>query len=418
MVVVVISIFGRGQNMFRQKELYRLGRYLTGIFITVCCLGSSSAWAQDDFEDYKEQYQEGYQKYLENIENGVASSEQEYEQYREAFEKEYQAFKKEMQEKWGDFKERSKKQWVEYKDNGNLRISTDFEKGSGQVEVIAESKEEAARLKEEMPQKISEALTLKGTREGFETENVPNKEITDEPVLAGQLNKPEDQSVDEYAKEVANKSTKTKEVQGGDGEKRYVIYVDFQLSDDHLQKRAKKVEDFVYKFSREYGIDPALVFAIIHVESHFNPTAASHANAYGLMQLVPTTGGRDAYRRIFNEDGIPTKEFLFQPDNNIQMGTTFIDIMESNYFDRAEDDLTREYLIICAYNTGAGNVAVAYTGNTSLSKAFSKINTMSPEENYAYLRKNLEYAEARNYLKKVTSQRDRYDQWKRKVEEK
>nr|NIT60634.1 transglycosylase [Fodinibius sp.]NIV15356.1 transglycosylase [Fodinibius sp.]NIY29216.1 transglycosylase [Fodinibius sp.] len=70
------------------------------------------------------------------------------------------------------------------------------------------------------------------------------------------------------------------------------------------------------------------------------------------------------------------------------------------------------------YNTGAGNVAVAYTGSTSLSKAFSKINTMSPEENYTYLRKNLEYAEARNYLKKVTSQRDRYSQWKRKVEEK
>ncbi|HKK89500.1 MAG TPA: transglycosylase SLT domain-containing protein, partial [Saprospiraceae bacterium] len=297
-----------------------------------------------------------------------------------------------------------------------LRISTDFEKGSGQIEVIAENKEQAERIKEKMPQKVSEALRFKGTREGFETENVPNSEITDEPVLEGQLNKTEDQPVDEYAKEVAAKSTKTKEVKGGDGKTRYVVYVDFQLSDDHMQKRAEKVEDFIYKFSSKHDIDPALVFAIIHVESHFNPTAASYANAYGLMQLVPTTGGRDAYRRIFNEDGIPTKEFLFQPDNNIQMGTTFMDIMDSNYFDRAEDDLTREYLIICAYNTGAGNVAVAYTGDTNLSKAFSKINSMSPEENYKHLRQNLEYAEARNYLKKVTTQRDRYNKWKRQVE--
>lgn len=405
--------------MFGQKMVCRLGRYLAASVLLMFFIGISSVsvWAQDSFEDYKEQYKEGYQKYLENIENGVASSAEDYQKYREAFEKEYKAFKEEMQKKWGDFKERSKKQWVEYKENGNLRISSDFEKGSGQIEVIAESKEEAEKVKKEMPQKVSEAMKFKGTREGFETENVPNKEVTDEPVLEGQLNKPEDQPIDEYAKEVTEKSAKTKEIKGGDGKTRYVVYVDFQLSDDHMQKRAEKVEDFIYKFSSEHNIDPALVFAIIHVESHFNPTAASHANAYGLMQLVPTTGGRDAYRRIFNKDGIPTKEFLFQPDNNIQMGTTFIDIMESNYFDRAEDNLTREYLIICAYNTGAGNVAVAYTGSTNLSKAFSKINSMSPEENYQHLRKNLEYAEARNYLKKVTTQRDRYSQWKREVRE-
>ncbi len=402
--------------MFRQKLECCLGKYLAGLLLTVFCVGISNVWAQDNFEDYKEQYQEGYKKYLENIENGVASSEEDYEKYREAFEKEYKAFKEEMLKKWGDFKERSKKEWVEYKENGTLRISTDFEKGSGQIEVIAENKEEAQRIKEKMPQKVSEALRFKGTREGFETENVPNSEITDEPVLEGQLNKTEDQPVDEYAKEVAAKSTKTKEVKGGDGKTRYVVYVDFQLSDDHMQKRAEKVEDFIYKFSSKHDIDPALVFAIIHVESHFNPTAASYANAYGLMQLVPTTGGRDAYRRIFNEDGIPTKEFLFQPDNNIQMGTTFMDIMDSNYFDRAEDDLTREYLIIRAYSTGACNVAVAYTGDTNLSKAFSKINSMSPEENYKHLRQNLEYAEARNYLKKVTTQRDRYNKWKRQVE--
>ncbi|WP_441000728.1 murein transglycosylase domain-containing protein [Fodinibius sp. SL11] len=394
-----------------------MDRYLTAILFFVFGAGISCGFAQDSFEDYKEQYQQGYQQYLEEIENGVASSDEAYENYREAYEKEYKAFREEMLKKWGDFEERSKKKWVEYKENGNLRISTDFEKGNGQVEAIADSKEEAEQLKEKMPEKVSGAMQSKGTREGFETENVPNKEVTKEPVLEDQLDKSEDQTVDEYAKEVAEKNTKTKEVQGEDGETRYVVYVDFELSDDHLQKRAEKVEDFVYKFSREHNIDPALVFAIIHVESHFNPTAASHANAYGLMQLVPSTGGRDAYRRIFNEDGIPTKEFLFQPDNNIQMGTTFIDIMSSNYFDRAEDQTTREYLMICAYNTGAGNVAVAYTGNTNLSKAFSKINSMSPEQNYKHLRENLEYAEARNYLKKVTTQRDRYSQWKRKVEE-
>lgn len=388
-----------------RREIIRWGKSIIPIFVIGLFVNIQEIQAQDSFDDYRQQYEEGYEQYVEGFEDGVAGSVEEYESYREAYEEEFKKFKEEMQQKWGDFKERSKKQWVEYKESGNLRFSTDFEEGNGQVEALCESKEEAEKVKEQMPQKVSEAMTSKGTREGFETDKIPNEEITDEAVLEDQLDKPDDESVDAYAEEVAEENTRTKEVEGDDGETRYVVYVDFQLSDDHLQKRAKKVEDFVYQFADENNVDPTLVFAIIHVESHFNPTAVSHANAYGLMQLVPTTGGRDAYRRIFNEDGVPTKEFLFKPNNNIQMGCTFIDIMKANYFDRAEDDRTRKYLIISAYNTGTGNVSAAYTGDTNLSKAFSKINSMSPEENYSYLRENLEYAEARNYLKKVSGQR-------------
>lgn len=398
--------------MGKLDQLFRIGRYL-GFCLIFCLLAKAQpVQAQETFEEYKSQYKQGYQQFLENFENGVAKSAEDYEKYREAYKEEYQKFKKEMKQKWGDFEERSKKKWVEYKENGNLRVSTDFEEGKGKVEVLAESKEEAEQIEKEMPEKCAEALKSKGTREGFETEKVPNKEVTDEPVLKDQLNKKEDESVDEYAKEVADKKTNTKKVKGEDGKTRYVVYVDFKLDNDHLQKRARKVEDHVYKFAREHNLDPALVFAFIHVESHFNPTAASHANAYGLMQLVPTTGGRDAYRQIHGEDGIPTKEYLFKPVNNIQMGCTFIDIMTSRYFKRAEDETTRLYLAISAYNTGTGNVSVAYTGDTNLSEAFPKINSMTPRENYEHLRENLEYAEARNYLKKVTNRRDQYSKWK------
>lgn len=398
-------------------QFFQSGRFIA-LCLTLCLLVQvPSVFAQDGFDDFVQDYEEGYEQYLGNFENGVAESQEDYENYREAYQEEFEEFKEEMEQKWGDFKERSKKQWVEYKENGNLRISTDFEEGKGSVEVLAESEEEAERIKEEMPEKCANALKSKGTREGFETESIPNKEVTEGAVLEDQLDKPEDKSVDEYAREITDQKTSTKEVEGEDGETRYVVYVDFTLASDHLEKRARKVENHVYDFAKENNLDPALVFAIIHVESYFNPTAASHANAYGLMQLVPQTGGRDAYRKIFNKDGIPTKEYLFQPANNIQMGCTFIDILSSNYFKNVKDPTTRQYLMISAYNTGAGNVSVAYTGNTSLSKAFSKINSMSPQENYAYLRENLEYAEARNYLKKVTSQRDQYSKWKREKQQ-
>lgn len=389
----------------------RYVKYLVLALFAVMFSWPATINAQDDFEDFKQQYQQGYQKYIENFENGVAQSMEDYKNYREAYKEEYQKFKEDMREKWGDFKERSERQWVEYKENGDLRVSTDMKEGEGSVEVIADSKEEAEEVKKEMPEKVSKAMKSKGTREGFETEKLPNKEVTEEPVLNDQLKKSEDESVEEHAKKISEEKTETKKVEGEDGETRYVVKVNFELAGDHIQKRARKVEEEVYKFAKQYDLDPALVFAIIHVESYFNPTAVSHADAYGLMQLVPTTGGRDAYRRIFNEDGIPTKQFLFQPSNNIQMGCTFADILSSNYFDKVEDKKTRRYLMISAYNTGAGNVAVAYTGDTNLSKAFPQINSLSPQENYNLLRENLEYAEARNYLKKVTKRRDQYRKW-------
>ncbi len=54
----------------------------------------------------------------------------------------------------------------------------------------------------------------------------------------------------------------------------------------------QQIVSWVQKLAPDYGLDPKLILAIIQTESNFNPRAHSHANALGLMQLIPSTAAR------------------------------------------------------------------------------------------------------------------------------
>ena len=51
----------------------------------------------------------------------------------------------------------------------------------------------------------------------------------------------------------------------------------------------KKFDSIIKGVAKRYSVDPALVKAVIHAESSFNPYAVSKAGAMGLMQLMPKT---------------------------------------------------------------------------------------------------------------------------------
>jgi membrane-bound lytic murein transglycosylase C len=317
-----------------------------------------------------------------------------------------------MEQQWGSFEERTKKKWVEYKDGGKTKVSVDFETGKGQVAVLVDEDEDVDDAKKKMKEKVESAVNQKGSAMGIEPEKIPNPPVTEEPVLEGQVDKQPNETDKEYADRVADeKNVETKPVKGKDGKDRTVVYLNFELAPDHIQTRASKVSKHVNKFAKEYELDPTFVYALIHTESYFNPTAASHANAYGLMQLVPTSGGRDAYNAVHKEDKIPTQQFLFDPSNNVELGCAYVDILTSRYLRGVEDELSRMYLAISAYNTGAGNVAKAYTGDTSVSGALSEINGRSAQQNFDFLVENLPYKETRDYLRKVTDRTRLYEKW-------
>jgi len=175
---------------------------------------------------------------------------------------------------------------------------------------------------------------------------------------------------------------------------------------------APKFLSMVNKHAEKSGVDPALIFGVIYQESRFNPHAVSQAEAYGMMQLVPKSGGLEAFRKAKGEALQPTQDYLMDPDNNIELGATYLGMILFDYWTKNVGILSaREYCTISAYNTGPGNVARAFTGSTRLlNEAQQKANGMQPDELYDYLRVNLPYAETRDYLLRVSAARRHYKQ--------
>ena len=179
------------------------------------------------------------------------------------------------------------------------------------------------------------------------------------------------------------------------------------VADREIQSEHKYGE-YVALYAKEYQLEQALIFAIIKTESSFNPYAVSHIPAYGLMQVVPASAGRDVYKALNDKDGVPTKEMLFTPKINIQYGSTYLNILFTRYLKGINNSLSHEYCVIAAYNTGSGNVLSVF--HSDRKKAIEVINSMTSSEVYRKLRTSLKYEEARNYLLKVTNAKKEFQQ--------
>ncbi|OGI41345.1 MAG: hypothetical protein A2140_10615 [Candidatus Muproteobacteria bacterium RBG_16_62_13] len=199
---------------------------------------------------------------------------------------------------------------------------------------------------------------------------------------------------------LAGRGTRTVEVDGGE---KTSTFVKFTMASNFAHRQAEKYRALVNRYAQQYRISPSLVFAIIKTESGFNPFAVSSAPAYGLMQLVPASGGREGWRIAKGEDGIPSKHYLFEPENNIELGVAYLNILSFKQLERVENPIAREYCVISAYNTGPSNVLRAFSKNKD--EAVNVINSLQPPEIYQRLRAQLPYDETRRYLHKVVSAR-------------
>ena len=200
-----------------------------------------------------------------------------------------------------------------------------------------------------------------------------------------------------YADHLIANDLRNRTIKHADGAKA-VQYVTFPMIKDSLETRARKYQSHVEHFAQTYNVSKNLIYAIMKTESNFNPFAVSTAPAFGLMQIVPTSAGRDV-NRYLKKSGLPTKKFLFKPVNNIQYGTVFLHLLDQQYLNAINNPVSRHYCVIAAYNTGAGNVLRTF--DRSREKAPARINQLSPHDVYQTLKTKLPYKETRRYIVKV-----------------
>ncbi len=191
------------------------------------------------------------------------------------------------------------------------------------------------------------------------------------------------------------------QVRGSDGQMRRLSRIRLNLADNHLQVRALRYYPLVLEHARRFGHDPAVIMAMVHTESAFNPMAASPASAYGLMQLVPASGGREAYRWLHRQDITPTRAYLLRPRQNIELGTAYLKVLNERTFLDVEDPLSRLYCAVAAYNGGGGNVGRAFTGRKSVRASIATINAASAEQVFSTLQAESPHQETRDYIKRV-----------------
>jgi membrane-bound lytic murein transglycosylase C len=281
-------------------------------------------------------------------------------------EAEWEKLRAEVEQKWDEFYYSTNKEWVDYDEDKVTRSRVNFKDGEIEISTLVPLEEKPAPTPAKTPEapkevpkpKVDETAEklLSGVKPEekkqiitqakdkierqvkkiFSSDNQVKKEILSDQVLDGYKQAVTTRSLAGYVtKDVSPNIKLNKEIiKSKDGLDRLKYSVKIKMVPNHLEIRAKKFKTRIKKYAAKYKLDPALVFAVIHTESYFNPLAKSRIPAFGLMQLVPRFAALEAYHYLNGEKKLLPPDYLYEPENNIKLGATYLFLLHDRYFKR------------------------------------------------------------------------------------
>jgi soluble lytic murein transglycosylase len=137
------------------------------------------------------------------------------------------------------------------------------------------------------------------------------------------------------------------------------------------------------KYAKERNLDPFVVAALVAQESNFDPVVVSHANAYGLMQILPSTGR--SYARKLGVRPFSTQR-LKEAEVNVRLGTQIF-----------ADDIRKfggVHFALAAYNAGGSRVL-----------AWRREKPDLPQDEFI---DDIPFPETQNYVKRILGTAEDY----------
>lgn len=168
----------------------------------------------------------------------------------------------------------------------------------------------------------------------------------------------------------------------------YVCTLSVQKSGQQLEFVAypRTYSEYVEMESKEFHVEPALVYAVIKQESGFDPNCVSQVGAIGLMQIMPDTFSWLITTMDKSDKKQYTTDDLYDPKTNIRFGCKYLSVLQKMF--------SNQNTALAAYNAGMGNV-----------RGWLKSKTYSVDGKSL---KYIPFSETRTYTRKVTNNYTQY----------
>ena len=365
---------------------------LTAILVFTVTMASGQ---KEDFEEEQRLQQEQWEELTKEGEDLIEKTEQEWQEMLRAQQKDWERMVAEIDRIWLDSLTTTKKEWVDYSDQYSTRSYVNFEKGDMVLATMIKTSE--ARISELSKERIRRQLA-----KALSSNNPSGRSILAGQIVDSSGQPVTQQNLDRYLNEEVFPRLKgdPKPLLGKDGLPRYKFSVPMKLIPNHTVVRARPYIPEVKRQSQRFRLRPELVMAVMHTESYFDPLARSHVPAYGLMQLVPIYGAREAYQYVYGHDRVLPANYLYQPANNIELGAAYLNLLIYKHFTTETHPVKNLYLSICGYNWGPTSI------QRKIIRRYPTPN-MTSEQLYVVLRQRTPQ-ETSDYLQRVTQRMPMY----------
>lgn len=428
-------------------------RLLSRHYLFICVVGLSSSLVLAQSSQTDTSFEEIDALLDEQFNSTEASIDEQFERVNRAIMRAFDGLTKKIEIDWQeDIKVPTATEWVTYSSDMKSRVAVDFEDGMYVAEVLVQNNDlnssiaQLAALMQDLQQARDEELNKRDSFlneleqqliaediieiEGAQPETDDN---ATPPLLESIVSIPDVETLSEAVEIAVNRDPMPDVVEMKAASSKAIapnaalaetsqniaitksssgnvkkLTLQIRFVNNYQEKILTRYLNDIKRIAKDFDIDVSTVLAIMETESSFNPRATSPVPAFGLMQVVPSTAGIDAYRHVYGEKKLVSAEFLYDELNNILMGTAYFNLLDNRYLRRIKNGQSRFYCAVASYNTGVGNLAKTFVGSKDIKAAAKVINTLSPDQVYNHLLENLPAQETRNYLKKITSRAEKY----------